>query len=82
MPVVVLTSSQQADKPEFFLESPQALAIKQTLHADFLCQFSNGAQVVTVKSGRNIQLEEPELVIGAIDKVMAAADKATDQARQ
>lgn len=76
VPVVVLTSNQQADKPEFFLETPQAVAIKQLLHADFVRQFSKGSQVVTAKSGHNIQLEEPELVIAAVKEVIAAADKA------
>jgi pimeloyl-ACP methyl ester carboxylesterase len=73
MPVVVLTSVQQAEKPMFFLESVEAVAIKRELHADFLRQFSNGSQVSTLKSGHNIQKEEPELVIAAVNKVIAAA---------
>ncbi|MDN4059945.1 alpha/beta hydrolase [Massilia sp. YIM B02769] len=80
VPVVVLTSTQQADKPEFFLETPQAVAIKEKLHADFVRQFSRGSQVLTSKSGHNIQLEEPELVIAAVKKVIAAADRAGAQA--
>ncbi|MCC2959042.1 alpha/beta hydrolase [Massilia sp. IC2-278] len=76
VPTVVLTSNQQAEKPEFFLETPQAVAIKQQLHADFVRQFRDGSQVVTSKSGHNIQLEEPELVIAAVKKVIAAADGA------
>lgn len=75
MPVVVLTSVQQAEKPMFFLETAPAVAIKRALHADFLRQFRDGAQVVTAKSGHSIQLEEPELVIGAVNKVMAAANQ-------
>lgn len=74
VPTVVLTSVQQAEKPMFFLESAQAIAIKQALHADFVRQFSDGSQVVTAKSGHNIQLEEPELVVAAVGKVIAAAD--------
>jgi pimeloyl-ACP methyl ester carboxylesterase len=74
MPVVVLTSVQQAEKPMFFLESVEAVAIKRDLHADFLRQFSDGSQVLTLKSGHNIQLEEPELVIAAVNRVIAAAD--------
>lgn len=74
VPTVVLTSNRQAEKPEFFLETPQAVAIKQQLHADFVRQFREGSQVVTSKSGHNIQLEEPELVIAAVKKVIAAAD--------
>lgn len=74
VPVVVLTSVQQAEKPMFFLETTEAVAIKSGLHADFLRQFSEGSQVLTLRSGHNIQQEEPELVIEAVRKVMAAAD--------
>jgi len=80
VPTVVLTSTQQADKPEFFLETPQAVAIKRDLHADFVRGFSDGTQVVTAKSGHNIQLEEPELVIAAVNRVIAAADRQAGQA--
>lgn len=82
VPTVVLTSIQQADKPEFFLETPQAVAIKEKLHADFVRQFSHGSQVLTSKSGHNIQLEEPELVIAAVKEVIAAADRAGTQVRR
>lgn len=79
VPTVVLTAMRQADKPEFFLETPEALAIKRGLHADFVRQFSAGTQVVTTRSGHNVQLEEPELVIEAVRKVIAVADgKAAD----
>jgi pimeloyl-ACP methyl ester carboxylesterase len=74
VPVVVLTSVQQAEKPMFFLESVEAVALKRDLHADFLRQFSDGSQVLTLKSGHNIQLEEPELVTAAVNRVIAAAD--------
>jgi pimeloyl-ACP methyl ester carboxylesterase len=73
VPVVILSSVQQAEKPMFFLETTEAVAIKRDLHADFLRQFSDGSQVLTMRSGHNIQLEEPALVIDAIGKVMAAA---------
>jgi pimeloyl-ACP methyl ester carboxylesterase len=74
VPVVVLTSVQQAEKPMFFLESVEAVAIKRDLHADFLRQFSDGSQVLTLNSGHDIQLDEPELVIAAVKRVIAAAD--------
>lgn len=80
VPVVVLTSVQQADKPMFFLETPAAVAIKRALHADFASQFRDGSQVVTEKSGHGIQMEEPELVIAAVNKVIAAADRRQPQA--
>lgn len=80
VPTVVLTSVQQADKPMFFLETGPAVAIKRGLHADFLRQFTHGSQVVTASSGHNIQLEEPELVVAAVAKVIGTADKQTAQA--
>lgn len=81
VPVVILTSVQQVDKPEFFLQSVEAVAIKRNLHADFLRRFSDGSQVQTLKSGHNIQQEEPELVIAAVKKVMAAADRQAAQGK-
>lgn|GEM_PF-3592705 len=80
MPTVVPTSIRQADKPGFFLETPQALAIKRDLHADVVRGFSAGTQVVTTRSGHNIQLEEPKLVIEAVRKVIAEADAKAAQA--
>lgn len=79
VPVVVLTSVRQAEKPMFFLETTEAVAIKRDLHADFLRQFSEASQVLTLKSGHNIQEDEPELVIDAVRKVMAAADRRAAQ---
>jgi len=80
VPTVVLTSVQQAEKPMFFLETADAVAIKQSLHADFLRQFSKGSQVVTAKSGHSIQMEEPELVIAAVRDVISQADRGGAQA--
>ncbi|MDB5959040.1 MAG: hypothetical protein JWP59_334 [Massilia sp.] len=74
VPVVVLTSMQPADKPEFFLETPQAREVLRGLHADFSKRFSNGEHIVTVNSGHNIQLEQPALVVQAIKRVIAAAE--------
>jgi pimeloyl-ACP methyl ester carboxylesterase len=81
VPVVVLTSTRQVDKPMFFVETAQALAAKRELHASFVRQFRHGAQVLTSKSGHNIQLEEPELVVAAVNEVIVAADKDLAQAR-
>jgi pimeloyl-ACP methyl ester carboxylesterase len=81
VPVVVLSSVQQAEKPMFFLETTAAVAIKRDLHADFLRQFSEGYQVLTLKSGHNIQLEEPALVVDAVRKVMAAAERRAESGK-
>ena len=81
VPVVVLTSVQQVEKPEFFLQTTEAVALKRDLHADFLRRFSDGSQVLTMKSGHNIQQEEPELVIAAVNRVIAAADRRAAQGK-
>ncbi|WP_288381670.1 alpha/beta fold hydrolase [uncultured Massilia sp.] len=81
VPVVVLTSVQQAEKPMFFLATADAVAVKRSLHADFLKQFSKGSQVVTDRSGHSIQMEEPELVIAAVREVIALADRNGAEAR-
>lgn len=80
VPVVVLTSVRHEQKPMFYVEGPQAVAIKRHLHADFLRQFSDGSQVVTAASGHNIQEDEPQLVIAAVNKVIAAANGRAAQA--
>lgn len=74
IPVVVLTSMQPADKPEFFLETPPARELLRDLHAQFARGFRNGEHIVTVNSGHNIQLEEPALVVQAVQRVIAAAE--------
>lgn len=73
VPVVVITSMQPVDKPEFFLETPPARQVLYGLHADVAKGFRDGTHVVTERSGHNIQLEQPELVIAAIENVMARA---------
>ena len=77
VPVVVLTSMQPVDKAEFFLETPAAREVLRGLHASFAQQFRSGSQVVTINSGHSIQLEEPALVVQAINKVIAEADSRT-----
>jgi pimeloyl-ACP methyl ester carboxylesterase len=74
VPMVVLTSMQRIDDPEFFLETAPARAVLHGLHADFAKQFRDGTHVVTERSGHNIQLDEPELVISAVQQVMAKAN--------
>lgn len=76
VPVAVLTSVQRRAKPELFLETPAAVAVWRDLHARFFRGFTSGVHVVTPHSGHNIHQEEPQLVINAIEQVIAAADKA------
>lgn len=76
VPVAVLTSVQHRAKPELFLETPAAVAVWRDLHARFFGTFTSGVHVVTSHSGHNIHQEEPQLVINAVEHVIAAADQA------
>ena len=91
VPMVILTSIQPTRNRPFFQETAPALAVKRDLHAQFFKQFSNGAHLVTQRSGHHIQWDEPHLVISAIQQVQAllaqeaqrlAAQKAKAEARQ
>ncbi|HEY0062087.1 MAG TPA: alpha/beta fold hydrolase [Telluria sp.] len=75
VPAVVLTSVRADPKAEFFIETPPAVRIKRERHQAFFAQFSAGAHVVTANSGHAIQLQEPELVIGAIEQVLDSAKR-------
>lgn len=75
VPVVVISSMQTVEKPEFFLETAPARAVLFGLHDDFAKSFQEGRHVVTARSGHNIQLEEPQLVIDAVQQVIALASK-------
>ncbi|UGQ48814.1 alpha/beta fold hydrolase [Massilia endophytica] len=73
VPTVVLTSAKVYEKPEFLLHTPSGMAAWRLLHEQFFRQFSNGSHVVTSNSGHYIQLDEPELVIRAVEQVIASA---------
>ncbi len=75
VPVAVLTSTMVRDKPEFFMHTPPAVATWRKLHAQLFSQFSNGSHVTTASSGHNIPMEEPALVSGAIEQVIASASR-------
>lgn len=46
------------------------------LHERFFRGFSNGSHIVTTESGHNIHQEQPQLVVAAIQGVIAAAEGA------
>ncbi|MBZ2208756.1 alpha/beta hydrolase [Massilia sp. R798] len=73
VPVAVLTSSMKHEKPEFFLHSPEGMKIWRSLHESFFRQFSTGTHTVTANAGHNIHMEQPQLVIAAIEQVIAMA---------
>ncbi|MCC6069796.1 alpha/beta fold hydrolase [Massilia sp. GCM10020059] len=76
VPVAVLTSSKKHENAEFFLHSPEGMKTWRSLHESFFRQFSTGIHTVTAHAGHNIHLEQPQLVISAIEQVMSLA---TDQ---
>lgn len=73
VPAVVLTSTMVREQPEFFMHTVPAVAVWRSLHEQLFTQFSSGSHVVTANSGHNIHLEEPALVAGAIQQVIASA---------
>ncbi|WP_426319332.1 alpha/beta fold hydrolase [Pseudoduganella sp. R-43] len=83
VPTVVLTSAKVYEHPEFVLHTQAGMSAWRTLHDEFFKQFSNGSHIVTANSGHYIQLDEPELVVSAVEQVMASATShAQRKARQ
>ena len=76
VPAVLLTSVRSRAGSDFFQETPVAVKLKRERHQAFFSQFGNGAHVVTSQSGHTIQMQEPELVIAAIDQVLSGASQA------
>lgn len=76
VPVAVLTSMQRREKPQLFLETPAAVQVWRGLHERFFRTFGNGSHVVTSESGHNIHQEQPQLVVAAVQGVIAAAESA------
>jgi pimeloyl-ACP methyl ester carboxylesterase len=79
VPVALLTSVRARAQSDFFQETPAAVRLKRERHQAFFSQFSSGAHVVTPNSGHTIQLQEPDLVIGAIRQVLASAAQAAER---
>ncbi len=76
VPVAVLTSVQKREQPQLFLETPAAVQVWRGLHERFFRGFSNGSHIVTAESGHNIHQEQPQLVVAAVEGVIAAAEGA------
>ena len=79
VPAVVLTSTKTYAKPMAVLHTPAGMKIWRQLHSEFFAQFSQGAHVVTPNSGHFIQMDEPGLVIGAVDQVISMARERAKQ---
>jgi pimeloyl-ACP methyl ester carboxylesterase len=48
---------------------------KSPARPDFAKRLGKGEHIVTVNSGHNIHLEQPALVVQAIERVIAAAER-------
>jgi pimeloyl-ACP methyl ester carboxylesterase len=72
VPAAILTSMVQ-EHPQFIIHSPEGKEIWRDLHTDLFNQFTNASHLVTNNSGHNIALQEPELVIEAINNVIKKA---------
>jgi pimeloyl-ACP methyl ester carboxylesterase len=91
VPTVVLTSVHPTRNNPFFQETAPALLVKRDIHAQFARQFSNSTHTVTSRSSHHVQMDEPHLVVAAIQQVITsltieaekqARQKAKQQARQ
>lgn len=82
VPAALLTSVRADPSSEFFLETPAAVKVKRERHQAFFSQFSSGAHLVTPHSGHHIQMQEPELVINAVEQVLDAAARNTQRRAQ
>jgi pimeloyl-ACP methyl ester carboxylesterase len=79
VPTHLLTSIMVPRNP-FFQETAPALQVKRDLHQKFIQQFSNASHVVTSRSGHHIQMEEPHLVIAAIEQMITGLQKESEKA--
>lgn len=72
VPAAILTSMVQ-EHPQFIIHSPEGKKIWRDLHTELFNQFTNASHIVTINSGHDIALQEPELVIEAINNVINKA---------
>ncbi len=91
VPMAILSSVQEFKNNPFFQETAVALQVKRDLHAKLANGFSNASHIVTNRSGHHIQMDEPHLVINAIEQIITsltieaeklARQQAKQQARQ
>lgn len=66
LPVVILTAVHGGDSPAF-------RSVWMTLQRRMAETFPNGRQIIAGRSDHYIQFDEPELVVGAIREIVAAA---------
>jgi hypothetical protein len=73
MPLVVISAHEPAD-PEILAEVYEALdALWLEMQAELASLSSEGSQAMAEESGHNIHLDQPQLVIDAIQQVTEAS---------
>lgn len=80
VPAVILTSMVQ-EHPQFFIHSKEGKKIWRELHSKLFNQFTTARHIVTMNSGHNIALQEPQLVIEAITTVIDQASELSRKSR-
>ena len=80
VPAAVITSMVQR-YPQYIIHSNEGKKLWRQLHSELFNQFSTASHFTTMDSGHNIALQQPTLVIDAIDKVIKQASKMSQKAR-
>jgi pimeloyl-ACP methyl ester carboxylesterase len=80
VPAAVITSMVQ-EHPQFIIHSKEGKKLWRQLHSNLFSQFSTASHFTTMDSGHNIALQQPTLVIDAINKVIKQASKISQNNR-
>lgn len=78
VPAAIITS-MVPEHPQFIIHSVEGKNIWRQLHNKLFNQFSSASHITTMESGHNIAIQEPALVIEAIEKVIKQASKASQK---
>ena len=70
---VVLTGVRPAEEPRWIGETEEGIAAKKALHSD-LAERLGAEHVVSIESSSYLHMEDPDLVIQAVEKVLAAIE--------
>ncbi|QXD16568.1 alpha/beta hydrolase [Rhodocaloribacter litoris] len=72
VPVVVISTLRPVPSPRWVHERPEGLKAREALHRAWLAGAREGTHRVTTSSGSYVHVEEPELVLSAIEQVITA----------
>ena len=74
VPVVVLTAAKKRNSKSL-ANTPEARKAWREEHNKLFSRFSVGSHVITTNSGHFIQMDEPELIVDAVKKVIDQANQ-------